>query len=103
MKRMLEKFKQWTPSEKRYAIGFVILAGWLLGMLVLHQLLTDLPNIDSLQHYTPPLVTKVYDRNSEIITELFTERRTILPMSDIPVNLQNAFMATEDQYFFQHW
>ncbi len=57
----------------------------------------------ALQHYTPPLVTRVYDRNNEIVTELFTERRTVLPLSEIPVNLQNAFMATEDQYFFQHW
>ena len=89
--------------QKRYIVGGLVLAGWLLGMVVLHQLLADLPDIDSLQHYTPPLVTRIYDRNNEIITELYTERRTILPMSDIPVNLQNAFMATEDQYFFQHW
>ena len=96
-------FEQLTTVQKRYAVGALILGGWLLGMVILHQLLIDLPNIDSLQHYTPPLVTRVYDRNNEIITELFTERRTILPLSDIPVNLQNAFMATEDQYFFEHW
>ncbi len=100
-------FKVWLASlssvQKRYVLGATLLAGWLLGMVVLRFLLTDLPDIDSLQHYTPPLVTKVYDRNNEIVTELFTERRTVLPLSDIPVNLQNAFMATEDQYFFQHW
>jgi penicillin-binding protein 1A len=100
-------FKAWLNSlstvEKRYAIGAMLLGGWLLSMVVLHQLLIDLPDIDSLQHYTPPLVTRIYDRNNEIITELFTERRTVLPMSEIPVNLQNAFMATEDDRFFQHW
>jgi penicillin-binding protein 1A len=76
---------------------------WVLGMLVLHQLLSDLPDIDKLQHYTPPLVTRIYDRNGDIVTELFTERRTILSLSEIPVNLQNAFLATEDQNFFKHW
>src|SRR5579864_5465763 len=94
---------QLSAVQKRYAISLAVLAGWLLGMVVLHQLLVDLPNIDTLQHYTPPLVTRIYDRNNEIVTELFTERRTILALSEIPVNLQNAFMATEDQSFFQHW
>src|SRR5205809_649326 len=92
-----------SSVQKRYTLGALILAGWLLAMVVLHLLLEDLPDIDSLQHYTPPLVTRIYDRNNEIITELFTERRTVLPLSEIPVNLQNASMATEDQYFFHHW
>jgi penicillin-binding protein 1A len=101
---MLDRLSAYlTTIERRFALGAVILAGWLLGMVILHQLLTDLPDIDTLQHYTPPLVTRIYDRNNELITELFTERRTVLPLSEIPVNLQNAFMATEDQYFFQHW
>jgi penicillin-binding protein 1A len=92
-----------TSIQKRYIFILILLATWLLGMVVLHQLLADLPNIDALQHYTPPLVTRIYDRNNEIISELYTERRTILPLSEIPVNLQNAFMATEDQNFFRHW
>src|SRR5437879_3190640 len=91
-----------TAVENRLALGAVIFATWLLGMVVLHVLLADLPDIDTLQHYTPPLVTRIYDRNNEVITELFTERRTVLPLSEIPANLQNAFMATEDQYFFAH-
>jgi penicillin-binding protein 1A len=92
-----------STVQKRYAVAALIIAGWLLGMVILHELLADLPDIDTLQHYTPPLVTRIYDRNNEIVSELFTERRTVLPLSEIPVNLQNAFMATEDQSFFQHW
>jgi penicillin-binding protein 1A len=96
-------FDQLPSVQKRYVLGLALLAGWLLGMVILHQLLLDLPDIDTLQHYTPPLVTRIYDRNNEIVSELYTERRTVLPLSEIPVNLQNAFMATEDQFFFQHW
>lgn len=88
---------------RSYAIGALCLAVWLLGMVVLHQLLLDLPSIDSLENYTPPLVTHIYDIHGEIVSELFTERRTIIPLNEIPENLQHAFMATEDQYFFQHW
>src|SRR3974390_1135550 len=84
-------------------IGATVMGAWLAGMVILHLLLSDLPNIDQLENYTPPLVTKIYDIHGEIVSELFTERRTIIPLTEIPVNLQNAFMATEDQYFFQHW
>jgi penicillin-binding protein 1A len=92
-----------SKIQKRYAIGGLALAVWLLGMVALHQLLLDLPDIDKLENYTPPLVTKIYDLHGEIITELFTERRTVIPLNEIPVNLQNAFLATEDEHFFSHW
>src|ERR1700687_4139802 len=95
---MLRRFFTYlTTVQRRYVLAALVLAGWLLGMVVLHQLLADLPDIDTLQHYTPPLVTRIYDRNNEIISELFTKRRTVLPLTEIPVNLQNAFMATEDR------
>ncbi len=101
---MLEPPIEQAPRIKnRYVIGGLLLTAWLLGMAVLHVLLADLPDIDKLQHYTPPLITRIYDRRGEIISELYTERRTILPLNEIPVNLQNAFLATEDQSFFSHW
>lgn len=101
---MLERFfTSYGALKNRYAMGGLLLATWLLAMVVLQLLLADLPDIDSLQHYTPPLVTKIYDRHNEIVSELFTERRTILELDEIPVNLQNAFLSTEDQAFFHHW
>jgi penicillin-binding protein 1A len=96
-------FRSYSAVRKRYAIGGLILAGWLLGMLILHQLLNDLPNIDSLQNYEPPAVTKILDIHGETVSEFFIERRTVMPITEIPVNLQNAVMSTEDQYFYDHW
>jgi penicillin-binding protein 1A len=100
---MLRFLNRLSQVQKRYAFGALLLAGWLLGMVFLHQLLLDLPDIDKLENYTPPLITKIYDVHGEIVTELFTERRTIIPLNDIPVNLQNSFLATEDEHFFTHW
>ncbi len=100
---LLPALERLGTVKKRYALGALLLMAWLLGMAVLHILLADLPDIDALQHYTPPLVTKIYDRHNQIISELYTERRTILPLNEIPVNIQNAFLATEDQNFFAHW
>ncbi|MDR0820476.1 MAG: transglycosylase domain-containing protein [Endomicrobium sp.] len=63
----------------------------------------NLPSIKQLENYTPNLSTKIYDKDNNLIAELFTERRTFIPINKIPVNLQNAFIAIEDKDFFKHW
>ncbi|HBU69728.1 MAG TPA: hypothetical protein DEE98_05030 [Elusimicrobia bacterium] len=69
----------------------------------LRGLVKDIPSIHILDDYTPSLVTKVYDFRGNIITELFTERRTLTPLKDIPIDLQNAILSIEDNDFFKHW
>ena len=63
----------------------------------------NLPSISTLEEYTPSLITKIYDYKGELITELFTERRTLTPIGEIPANLKNAFIAIEDVGFYKHW
>lgn len=67
------------------------------------NLIEDLPSISNLENYTPNIVTKIFDRNENVISELFVERRVLVPLNEIPLNLQNAFIATEDNDFFNHW
>ncbi|MDR0956925.1 MAG: penicillin-binding protein 1A [Endomicrobium sp.] len=63
----------------------------------------NLPSIRQLDNYSPDLSTKIYDKDNNLITELFNERRIFIPINSIPANLQNAFIATEDNDFFKHW
>ncbi|OIO75180.1 MAG: hypothetical protein AUJ85_03920 [Elusimicrobia bacterium CG1_02_37_114] len=67
------------------------------------NILKELPSVDSLREYTPTLSTKIYDINAKLITELFTERRSWVPLSKIPIDLQNAVISMEDHKFFSHW
>ncbi len=48
--------------------------------------------------------TKIYDRTGEhILYEIFTDqRRTIIDIEDIPKNVINGVIATEDTTFYQH-
>jgi len=95
--------KEKSSAGQMVTYAAVALGAWLAGMAVLHHLLTDLPDIDSLQNYEPPVVSRILDIHGETVSEFFVERRLIVPITDIPVNLQNAVMATEDQYFNEHW
>ena len=47
--------------------------------------------------------SRVLDRNGRVIAELFAEQdRTDVKLSDIPVALRQAVVATEDERFYQH-
>lgn len=63
---------------------------------------TTLPKLITLDDYKPLLVSNVYDRNNKKIGELFRERRILIPYKNIPRDLINAFLAAEDDTFFQH-
>ena len=86
-----------------YIIGVLSAAAILTASVFMRKTLTDIPSIDKLDEYTPSLTTYVYDINNQVISEFSVEKRAILPLSKIPVDMQNAVIAMEDQNFFRHW
>jgi penicillin-binding protein 1A len=50
----------------------------------------------------PQQTSKVYAADGRLITELGLERRTVLPLSEIPPSVREAFIATEDKRFYSH-
>lgn len=62
----------------------------------------DLPKITSLTDYNPSIITTVYSDDNRKIAEFYKERRIVVPLSKIPVQLQQAFIAAEDARFYKH-
>lgn len=85
-------------------LGIILLgaATLMVGGMVL-ILAHDLPDIEELKTYEPRLATRILDRNGELLTELFTQRRLMTPLDQVPQNLVNAVLATEDARFWDHW
>jgi penicillin-binding protein 1A len=50
----------------------------------------------------PQQTSKIYAADGRLITELGIERRTVLPLSDIPIHVRQAFIAVEDKRFYNH-
>lgn len=48
------------------------------------------------------IATTVYDRDGEPIATLYEKTRLWAPLKEIPKDLRNAFVATEDYRFYQH-
>jgi len=82
-------------------VVLMILGG--IGLFAGYQYVkSTLPQLITIDDYKPLLVTKVFDRNGKQIGEFFRERRVLVPYKDIPKNVVNAFLAAEDDQFFQH-
>ncbi len=62
----------------------------------------DLPEIPSVEGYRPPIITELVSADGQIVGEFFSERRKVVPYRRIPRRLIQAFIASEDQRFFDH-
>ncbi len=80
----------------------VLLVGIIAAAVFMRYIFSGLPPVYEMEEYTPALTTKVFDRNNELIHEFSIEKRAVVPLEDIPVDLQNAVVAMEDRNFFQH-
>ena len=53
-------------------------------------------------HNVQVQTSKVYAADGRLITELGIQRRTVLPLEQIPVFVRQAFIAVEDKRFYKH-
>ncbi len=79
-----------------FSVGFVVL-GW---MLVCRG--TECPSISVLDQYRPRQTSKLFAADGRFVAELGMERRTLVPIEQIPKVLRTAFVITEDRRFYEH-
>jgi 1A family penicillin-binding protein len=73
------------------------------GVIAYGYIAQTLPSPDQLANYKQAQSTKIYDRNGELLFEMFDPnagRRTVVPISQIPPVLKQATIATEDPSFY---
>lgn len=65
--------------------------------------LQDLPTPQELTLRQIPQTTKIFDRNGILLAEIYTQQnRTLIHLSDVPLDLQHATLAIEDKNFYKH-
>jgi len=81
----------------------IISAASITGLFLYYS--KNLPEIISIADYKPLGVTRVLGaggKESEVIAEFYKERRYVLPYEKIPKVVIQAFLAAEDESFFEH-
>jgi penicillin-binding protein 1A len=63
---------------------------------------SDLPSFRKITDYRPPLVTTIYTRDNKVLGYLYSEKRFLVTLSEMPAFLPKAFLAAEDSTFYQH-
>ena len=74
--------------------------GILLGLFI--GLTRDLPQIRSLESFTPSATTRILSSDEVLLAEVFIEKRHPVALENIPEELINALIATEDRKFYSH-
>jgi len=64
--------------------------------------LRDLPSLDGLEEYQPSIATTLYSHQDEPFASFYEQRRTLLSLAKIPVQLKQAVLAVEDSRFYEH-
>src|SRR4051812_41207344 len=95
----LVKVVKWA---KRLAVAAaVLLVATLVGVwLLIRHYEADLPSVAELERgYHPSQVTRVVARDGTLLAELFTERRTVVSIDELPAHVKLAVLAAEDANF----
>ncbi len=86
-----------------FAIGLVCAgAAGLIGWNVYERYAADLPTLDGLRTYQPPVMSRIYAGDDRLLAELANKRRIFVPISAVPDRVKQAFIAAEDQNFYTH-
>ncbi len=79
----------------------LIISGSVFGYITSE--IMNYTGIDNLKAFQPSVPTRLYDVNGDIIAELFQEKRILIFYEDLPQSCLNAFIAVEDQDFYEHF
>jgi penicillin-binding protein 1A len=79
-----------------------VLACGVAGFVLYREITSDLPPVDQLLRYHPPVATRVYSDDDTLIGEFYVERRYLVPLDRVPQHVRRAFLAAEDADFYRH-
>ena len=99
-----KRIKKAKPTANPELMNFLIIfISVVLAALVAFKVyLMSLPPIQNLNSFKPNIVTKFYSDDDEVIKTFTAFTFSKVDLKDIPKNLQNAIIATEDKNFYKH-
>ncbi len=94
---MLRHFKNFLMLG---LIGLITI--FLSFTFIIYVLGKNLPNFDKLSYYQPRLVSKIFTSNGNFLEDYSNENRIFVKYEEIPTELINCFLVSEDVNFYNH-
>src|ERR1700750_978839 len=98
MQNFLTRLLKWLGLAAAALV--VVIFGFAAFWIV--TLRRDLPSVQTLQDYQPPITTRVYAGNGTVLGEFAHERRIFVPAAFVPKLVKQAFTSAEDRNFYSH-
>ncbi len=83
-----------------FLLVFIVLVLSVISILWIYS--NKLPDYKYLKSYKPPVSSKLYSGNGELVSDFSTQKRIFVPYDAIPKKVINAFLSAEDKNFFKH-
>ncbi len=88
---------------RRVWVVAIIIISFASGTFLYFYIFKDFPSPTKLTSTEIEQTTKIYDRNGELLYDLYVDKnRTIVALTRIPLDVQQATIAIEDKDFYQH-
>ena len=81
---------------------FISIIGLSSIVTILWYYSNDLPDYKFLKKYKPPISSKLYSNDGQLLSEFSSEKRIFVPFNSIPSLVVNSFLSAEDKNFFKH-
>jgi len=94
---MNKYFKNILVISLSFLLLLIIL---LFGVLWTYS--NKIPDYKFLKNYKPPISSKVYSGDGNLVADFSKEKRIFVPYNSIPENVINSFLSAEDKNFFYH-
>lgn len=92
-----------TPDRrKRRLFYFALCFSGILVFLSFMYFWIDFDAVRKLKNYRPPIPSQLLDRKGRLISTFFIDNRIVVSINDMPAYLPKAFIAIEDNHFYQH-
>ncbi len=75
-------------------------AGTIAGVIASYS--QNLPDINRMADFQPERSTRLYARDGTLLANLYRQNRIWVPINKIPPIVRDAFIAVEDEHFYQH-
>lgn len=100
LNRLIPDFFRRRPLIGVGLITLSVMIGLTFGWVF--TLYAKLPDEARLERYRPDVVSRIYDRDGQLLARLYRENRVWLPYRAFPPHLVAALLALEDDRFFEH-
>lgn len=103
LNKLASRFFTWKWALRLFLAGvFCAALGALAIAIWVWTLSRDLPNVEVLAKYEPPVMSRVQAGDGKLIAEYAKQHRVFVPIQSIPDLVIHAFVSAEDKNYYKH-